>query len=312
MRNRWGMPHDFKSLGTQFTRVTGTREQILTQQARRADSTSQTVVKAAEKLSVIADEIADARRKDREHEFWGGGGGGGEALEELEEAEAEAGERRPPSSQFVRNPNMRGSLSDSGLAGLVEQGVLTGTDGFRGSRPVSREGAGGEVVQVLQVLEEEDRGPHNNWEAGEEAEGGEGGARRASSFAWHGHARAGALREGSPKRRADGSWDYGDLKYGSHKSSKYADAGAHHWYDEEAPDSPPVPVAHGGGNIGGKIVDALPRFAPPQFGTETERFHIAPGQSQIMPTYLRLQYRDEASRRQQMKLKELDEVLTLY
>ena len=159
MRNRWGMPHDFKSLGTQFTRVTGTREQILTQQARRADSTSQTVVKAAEKLSVIADEIADARRKDREHEFWGGGGGGGEALEEAEaEEEAEAGERRPPSSQFVRNRNMRGSLSDSGLAGLVEQGVLTGTDGYRGSRPASREGAGGEVVQVLQVLEEEDRG----------------------------------------------------------------------------------------------------------------------------------------------------------
>jgi hypothetical protein len=31
-----------------------------------------------------------------------------------------------------------------------------------------------------------------------------------------------------------------------------------------------------------------------------------------MPTYLRLQYRDEASRRQQMKLKELDEVCTRY
>lgn len=38
------------------------------------------------------------------------------------------------------------------------------------------------------------------------------------------------------------------------------------------------------------------------FGTEVERFHIAPGQSQIMPSYLRLQYREEATKRKVLHL----------
>jgi len=167
---------------------------------------------------------------------------------------------------------------DQSLDGLLDLGALTGTDSYRGSRPCSREGRGGARQQ------------------GTHGDRGRGGG------------------SASPVRRADGSWDYGhDSRALGSGEVKYGDASAHHWIDDDAPDSPPVldeeevasreevashyafhsqtlgmGVERGGGG-GGQTGGRLPLFGAPEFGTETERFHIAPGHAQIMPTYLRLQ-----------------------
>mmetsp|Transcript_33468 Transcript_33468/g.105432 ORF Transcript_33468/g.105432 Transcript_33468/m.105432 type:complete len:941 (-) Transcript_33468:53-2875(-) len=44
------------------------------------------------------------------------------------------------------------------------------------------------------------------------------------------------------------------------------------------------------------------------FGTELERFHVAPGQAQIMPNYLRLQFRESAERSRRKKLAALGDL----
>lgn len=168
---------------------------------------------------------------------------------------------------------------DASLDGILDDGALTGTDGYRGSRPSSRDGP--------HLMRPRSR-------AGASAEGG--------------------MRARSPVRRADGSWDYGhDAAVARPGHAGYGDAGAGDWMDHDAPDTPPLVDSDDGVDgaqgefVEGQAGGRLPPFAAPEFGTETERFHIAPGQAQIMPTYLRLQYREHATARQELKLREFED-----
>jgi len=289
IRKRWGISHDFKTL----------------------DNTSQTVVKAARKLSSLADSLNAQRKIEAQQSLWGFSGEEDNYLieEEGEEHDAaavqanEGGQR--PVSAFAQKTDGRRELRRSGrgkrdvldrvvgqlnesLDGILDDGALTGTDAYRGSRPASREGPLNETAISMQR-------PRSG--------GGGGGGGRA--------------RARSPVRRPDGSWDYGDDDV--LPSRKFGDASAHHWVDEEAPDSPP-PMDGGereedamGPPVASLLVvrqsslSRVPHLTPPEFGTEAERFHMAPGQAQIMPTYLRLQYREQAAARQELRLKEFED-----
>jgi hypothetical protein len=281
IRQRWGMPHDFKTL----------------------DETSQTVVRAAKKLSSLADSLHAQRKHEANAALWGGEGPEEDFLMEDDEQEGEvdggsaahAREEEEADGKFLKTSatgsgalirqSGRGKSSvidrvvgqlDASLDGILDEGALTGTDGYRGSRPASRDGP-----QLLR--------PHSK---------GAGASAR------------------SPVRRPDGSWDYGREDTPSRSGRVvYADAGADTWRDHEAPDTPPLVDSdeeEEGGAAGeqggeGQAGSRLPPFAAPEFGTEAERFHIAPGQAQIMPTYLRLQYREQAASRQELKLRELED-----
>ena len=130
IRQRWGMPHDFAAL----------------------DSTSQTVVEARDKLSSLADALNDQRSSEA---FFGTISEEDAPGEEDEDVQASEGSGKV--GEFARvdvraadaKPSRRSGRGEKGileqvvrdvdasLDGLLDEGALTGTHSFRGTRPAS-------------------------------------------------------------------------------------------------------------------------------------------------------------------------------
>ena len=125
------------------------------------------MVKAARKLSSLADSLNAQRKLEAQQSLWGLAGEEDNFLieEEEEEEEGAAGAARgdtgeggqrpvsafaqPTGSRKTTRKSGRGSDDmlhravgqlDASLDGILNDGALTGTDGYRGSRPASREG----------------------------------------------------------------------------------------------------------------------------------------------------------------------------